>query len=511
MLPNGEPGTREGINAARAVDPLSLLRLLVVTSLVVGVARRLALPFSEPLWLDEIFTGTIAIRPTVPALVDDILHELGGPFYYSLIWAWEKVAGPSNVALRLPSLLFAVAAPLVVFWRGHSNREIRWIWASLIGLWLPAINYAAEARGYTLLLLLGCLLTMSFRRLLEEPSLRTTTIWSIIATLMVLTHYHALVLVGLQAIAFLAVHRAEALRTWPAGLIFLPLVAIMWLHLPTHFAFAAVAWQRLLDPDQILLTVTHLLVGLAWWGIAPLIGIALILLSQSLQRARKSVPWPYSRMDVLAVATSLAATAFVITLGYLQPSFSPRYLLGYMPGVLLGFALVFHSFGKRWPYAPAMLVGFMLFFTVTEFFGRFHQPVSQFRRGYSWEEASADLQAKGIERLIFLWDNPSVVGAYKPLLFRTGSFYFDRERKPVVRDGVLLQGTDEQLRSGLLAVASNPVARRQTVGVLLIGRPLDLSETDPSWRCRRYGGPDYGVDVYVTACSRPPMNVQLPT
>ncbi len=509
VLTRREWGTRAGATAADAADPSSLLRLLLLTSLAVGVARRLALSWSEPLWLDEIFTGTIAIRPDLPALIEDILHELGGPVYYGLIWAWEKVAGSSNVALRLPSLLFAVAAPLVILWRGHPDKIARWIWASLLILWLPAISYAAEARSYTLLLLLGCLQTISFRRLIEQPSLREATIWSALASLMVLTHYHSLVLVGLQGIAFLVVYGAVALRTWPAGLIFVPVAAFMWFHLPNHFAFAAVAWHNLLDPAQIPMTVAHLLVGLGWAGMIPLATFVLILLSQLLQRMKNSAPWPYSRSDVLAVGTSLAATGFIITLGYLKPSFSPRYLIGYMPGFLLGLALVFDSFRKRWSHAPAALISFMLFFALVEFVGSFRQPVPGARRGYSWEDASAYLQAEGVERLIFLWDNPSVVGAYKPLLFRTGTFYFDRADQPVVPDGVLLQGTDEQLRSGLLAAASTPVARQQKVGILLLGRPLDLDDADKRWRCRRYGGPNFGVDVYVTACSRPPIGMQL--
>jgi hypothetical protein len=499
-LPDGQP-----TQAGRLAKDLPLIGLLVGLALATGLARRLMLNWSEPLWLDEIFTGAIAIGSSPATLLDDLLHELGGPVYYALIWAWEKVAGASNVALRLPSLVFAIAAPLLVLRHGHHDQVTRWLWAGLIALWLPGVGFAAEARSYTLLFLLVSGQTILFVRLIDQPSRRAALHWSILSGLAILTHYHAGILVAFQGLAYLAAHRAAALRTWPAALVFIPVAGWMVLHIPLHIRFTAVAWQPLLDPDDAFRNFLHLLLGLGWLGIPVLAMAVLGTAAASIGSARGANPWSRPKPELLAVGTSVAALLLVYGLGFIRPSFSSRYVMAYMPGILLGIALVAGRLGRRWPPVPALLLAYLLFFNMVHLAQDAGERRTSFRSGYSWEEASAHLQAQGVERLIFLWDNPSVIGAYKPLLFRTGSFYFDRARAPVVPDGVLVQGSDATLRAALIAQASTQQARRQRVGVVLLGRPLDLGATEPGWRCRRFGGPEYGSDVYAMACSRAPF------
>jgi len=75
------------------------------------LANILAAGLPAPLWLDENFSAAIATQPTFNGLLEWCLSELSGPLYYSVLWSWEKVAGNENIALRIPSMLFCVAAP----------------------------------------------------------------------------------------------------------------------------------------------------------------------------------------------------------------------------------------------------------------------------------------------------------------------------------------------------------------------------------------------------------------
>ncbi len=485
-------------------QPLAL-RLLVISSLVVGLLLRLSQNYTEPLWLDETFTGAIAIGRSFPLLVEDLFNEVGGPVYYSLMWAWEKLAGPSNIALRIPSLAFAAAAPVLVLWRGHHDKAVRWTWAILLALWFPSVSYAAEARSYTLLFLLSCGQTILFIRMVERPIMGSVLPWSLISGVAILTHYHALVLVALQGLSFLAVHRCKAVRVWPAFLPFAPVAAFIGAHLPQNVGSAKVSWYKLLDPRSAVGGLVDLLLGLGWFG-APLLGILALAIGSGLLRAAKgSNPLPYRCVDVLAVSTSVVAVLIVFVLGHIKPSFSARYLFAYMPGVLLGMALTIAVLGRRSPLLPVLLLGYLLTCGIARLGAALIEEPSAFRRGYSWEEASAYLQQQDVERVIFLWDNVSVLGHHKPLLARVGSFYFDRAGIPIQRGALAVQGSDEQLRSALLAAASAGSAARQTVGTILVGRQMKLSASDPHWRCIEYGGPAYDIDIHVTACARPPV------
>ena len=82
---------------------------------VVAAALRLPTLGSQSLWLDEVLTGRLA-----RGSLGDLLHrvateEANPPLFYLLEWAWTRVAGTSEVALRLPSALFGIALVPVAF------------------------------------------------------------------------------------------------------------------------------------------------------------------------------------------------------------------------------------------------------------------------------------------------------------------------------------------------------------------------------------------------------------
>ncbi len=140
----------------------SRLTVMLVLALSVGLLNRLLAGWQAPLWYDETWTAAIATQASFVGLIRWCLEDPNGPVYYVLVWCWEKLAGPGDTALRLPSLLFSLAAPALLWRQGHPDRDTRRLWAGLAAVWVPGLLFANEARSYTLLLLLGSAQAIAF-------------------------------------------------------------------------------------------------------------------------------------------------------------------------------------------------------------------------------------------------------------------------------------------------------------------------------------------------------------
>jgi hypothetical protein len=478
--------------------------ILFGLALGLGLARRLFFGLQDPLWLDETYTAAIAAQDSFPELVRSLISEVGGPAYYSGMWLWEKIFGDSNLSLRMPSLLAGIGAPLLILLKGHPDRPTRFFWAALAALWIPSFYYAVEARAYTTLFFVGALQIILFLRLLAAPSLGRATAWCLVTALFILLHYHAAIVGAFQGLAYLAVWRMRALRTWPAALVFLPVLVWMYFHLPivVKFSTPEVAWQPVLGLfDIILLPNTLLAFGIIFSAL-PLVFVGATLLWDFWLRARRGVPLPYRRNDVIAVIASIAAIFVVFAWGFITPSFAPRYLMPFAPGLLLGGAIWVRAWSGRWPYLPHLVILGLIGTTAYEIKTR----ASERGRVYwTWEKASADLAAAGAQRLVFIWDSPTAAISSPELTADVGSFYFKRGGRSIPTTPVILGGSgDQDPNPILLAAADRPgdaiiwgydtlIARTQA-----IRHPPRLQELDPALRCRNYGY----MNIGVIACLR---------
>lgn len=500
-------GAGEALPTSRKgeIDPLVIFLGL---ALAIGVARRLLFGWSNPLWLDETYTGAFALQSDPDGVVKDWLSELSGPVYYGLIWAWTKLAGVSNEALRLPSLVFAIAAPLLILWRGHPDRSVRMVWAALAVLWVPSFTHALEARAYTWLFLLGTAQAILFRRLLDHTDLRRALAWCVVSAALILTHYHTLVLTGLQGLAFLAFKRERALRTWPAALLFIPVAAWMVVHLPLVIRYSDpnIAWQALLHPGQVR-ALPDLLIGGGRLGIVPLFFVAMLACGDLGRWLRRRELPPYLQGDLLTALASVAAIALVFGMGFFRPSFTPRYLIPFMPGFLFGLALVAARWQHLWRPAPSVLIGLLLLIASHEFLQRSREPeVPQGRYVYSWEGASEALRAQGARRLVFMFDNPATAIGDKAQLARVGAFFFHRADRSVPAEALILAGKTPIPDPRAAFIAATPrrgdafiwVADLNVNGTLARSAQLRPEELQPAYQCRHHGRDN----IMILACIR---------
>lgn len=105
-----------------------------------------------PLWMDEILTIWAARLPSVQATYSALAHgsEFAPPAFPVLLHYWSKLAGGGHLAMRLPSLMGAVASAICVF---YLLRRSLGVPRAVVGacLTLEGLSfYALQARPYTL-------------------------------------------------------------------------------------------------------------------------------------------------------------------------------------------------------------------------------------------------------------------------------------------------------------------------------------------------------------------------
>jgi hypothetical protein len=470
----------------------------VVLALAVGLEGR------DALWLDESWTGAIVGQRSWGDTLRQIYWDVNAPLYYLLVKLWSGAFGLSDTALRLPSLLAAVATPALVLLAPVPGlgRIQRFAWAATLAFWFPSLCYAEEARGYALLLLCATAQTLAFIRLMEASTTRRAVTWASLAATAILLHYDALYLGAAQGWIYLLRQPRRALGTWPAALAFVPAFGWLAFHSPriAQFARPDIAWYSPLRVSELPLVGDYLADGGAlmppWLG-----GLAFSALTLRLLTLPRS-SWTAQRWgpELWTVAASVLAAVLLVGMGMLRPSFAFRYLTPSEPGLLLGLVwLTSLLAGRRAaPLALAMLGA--LYLGVSGWMLS-HQ-LRMAPRRYNFERASAVLAETPPTRLIFLWDHPVDPILHPEQLSALGGFFLDRAGRHVPVEPVILQpGENPNVRLSADAAQSGSAVLwlydRVVHGTAALRDPPDLASRGLS--CRDYGSGRFGVVL----CRRP--------
>lgn len=389
-------------------------------AIVIAVVNTLP-GLRTPLWLDETYTGTISMSRDIPALINWCLHELSGPVYYAIMWLWTKIFGVSDLALRIPSLIFWVLSIAVILkWR-NQDADVRYLWAIALLLWFPLSFHGSEARPYPLLILFGTLQTIVFMRLIDEGGLKWATRWSIVTAAICLTHFHAIIISGIQGLIYLVIRHRDLKSTWPAIGLFIPVLVWLWFHLPFLIAFSNpdIAWYQPIE-------ITRFLDLGFWHGTWGNPGSTILLFAM--------IAWfiwhAVTGREVYtgfhwAVLSAMFATMIVLATALVKPSFAPRYLVPFVPALLLGIATMLAGIRAR-SYmlflASAVTLVALGALDIRGRVGAF-----DFRYGYSLEAASKWLAKNNVSRLAFYWDSETAALSQPWQLGQVGSFFLRRD------------------------------------------------------------------------------------
>jgi len=196
-------------------------RRLVVPALQVGLVTATTLLFlgHRSFWLDEAYSFYAAHRE-LPDLLRLVVHDESNmsPYYLALHF-WIPL-GRSEAWLRLLSVLPAIAVvPLfAVLVRSLAGRRAGVIAGFALALNPMFVQYAQEARGYSLLVLCVVASTSVFVRAVLRPQPQLLIAWAVLSGAAAYVHYFAILVTFAQlaSLAFLPNRGVVARRFLPA-------------------------------------------------------------------------------------------------------------------------------------------------------------------------------------------------------------------------------------------------------------------------------------------------------
>ena len=118
-----------------------------IAVIVFGLAAFAAGAFHGEIWFDEAYTVG-AVRNNFSDMYAHITRDVHPPLYYILLWLWAQVFGSGFASLRIFSVLFAAALPLLGF--THIRRDFGEMAGFLFSLFtafsFTVLKYALQIR-----------------------------------------------------------------------------------------------------------------------------------------------------------------------------------------------------------------------------------------------------------------------------------------------------------------------------------------------------------------------------
>jgi len=305
---------------------------------------------AQPIWYDEQVTLDTATRSWTGIWDAARATEAPHLVYYSLLKPWLALAGTSDWALRLPSVVSAALAAFVTAVLGRTlfSRQAGLIAGIALASGSFFLSWAQQARGYTLAVLLVTVATYAFVRATQDGHTGWWATWVV-----------ALVAAGwvnLFAVSVLAAHAAAFLLMRPRPPLRRPAIALA-------FALAMVVPQMILvataDNGQLdwIPSPTPYHVAIGMWDWASRNPIAVLAAAIGLvQLIRGAVPgasrWKAALVGVWLVAPLGATLAASIV----QPAFEARYVLPATPAMALAIGAGLVALPRR----PALVLALVL-------------------------------------------------------------------------------------------------------------------------------------------------------
>lgn len=370
----------------------------MLSAILIGIALR-CYQLDYNLDGDEIFSVEAASGSFIHVVrvsLTDVTHP---PLHNFILWAWIRLFGASEVAVRLPSVLASAAFLFSLHWLAV---RISSRFTALLAVLLCAVSpffvfYGEEARPYALAVCLAVLSTCAMVRALEEPLARWIVIYGIACAALMHTQYLGLLLLLPQFAVIAASRNPGRRRLLLAGglgvLSILPWVTIVGLDIGQQSA-SRISW---IGRPQIVDLVRFFL---ALCGYLDVDGSARILLLMYLAALAALFFPPHSVKPpamLLLAALAVFAPVSVWSVSRFGPFsiWAPRQLIG---SAAFFFLLVSVGIGacRRWIGVTlgAALVAWCLLTVPNEFPRHSKPPWREIAHMIETEPASADVLAQ---------------------------------------------------------------------------------------------------------------------
>jgi 4-amino-4-deoxy-L-arabinose transferase-like glycosyltransferase len=180
--------------------------LSLMAAIFFGAYLRLRNIAEDSLWLDELFSVAVS-QPdnSFFHVFQQTMKDVHPPFFQLVLWAFYKVFGFGEMIGRYLSAAFGIMVIPVLFIFGRQMFDVR---VGLYAAWLAAINfylitYSQEIRSYELLVLLTIVSFVTFIRAMQTLDGVHVFVYSVMAAMLVSTHYFGFLIVFAQALLVL--------------------------------------------------------------------------------------------------------------------------------------------------------------------------------------------------------------------------------------------------------------------------------------------------------------------
>lgn len=173
------------------------LLLITVSVLVVTIVLRITAAFN-PLWLDEIWSLSLSEGIQHPWDVFTIHHLNNHPL--NTLYLWLLGYGRPVLAYRIPSLLSGVVLLLWMTYDAWKRSRLEGVFVAIfIGFSLPLLQTAAEARGYSPMLLAAYAAYVFYQRAEHDGNQSDRILYACFAALAIALHMSAITLIAAMA------------------------------------------------------------------------------------------------------------------------------------------------------------------------------------------------------------------------------------------------------------------------------------------------------------------------
>ena len=172
-------------------------KFILLTILLFALLLRISGLGKESIWLDE----AVSIRSVqLSAFPSDLTQMTEFPLYHMLLHYWIKVFSDSEFSVRFLSLVFGLTAVFMLYKLGSLifDEETGILASLLVALSAFHIQYAQEARNYTLFALLTLFSFYFFIKLIKNWSIKSAIGYIVSSILLVSTHPYALFMLATQ-------------------------------------------------------------------------------------------------------------------------------------------------------------------------------------------------------------------------------------------------------------------------------------------------------------------------
>jgi mannosyltransferase len=354
LLPSVAHDSLPALSLTPPVTPSSRFALIALAVIVaIGLMLRLYCLGAKNLWLDEMWSLTIARMPLRSVLWSARTQDPNAALYNVLLhfWIW---LGESEAVLRGLSLLFGVALIPAIYLlsRRLFHTSVGLLAAALTAVNLFHIQYSQEARAYSLVVLLVTLSSFSFAEYVSKQSRRAWIAYVIFSSLAVYAHIFAVLVLASQFVSLLFLPRSVApwkrliqaaaastlLMAPLAALVYTrvrhPFIAFNWIPRPTARRVYDLFYSLVGNANYYGIPIPHTIAGRIVLVTCGLLSIlAMIVACRTWIATRRSqYTWRFALLVSWVFLPIIVVVSFSILF---QSWFINRYLLICLPALLI--------------------------------------------------------------------------------------------------------------------------------------------------------------------------------